>query len=265
MKQPRVSLCMILRDEQDLLLDCLESARPVVDEIVALIDDRTTDATAEIARGYGARVLPYRWRDDFAAARNASIDAARGAWVLVLDADDRLLPAGVRAVEAAVGRGRRYGDTIVHGYVFEISERDRQGHELVRAQSSGRLFPRRRQLRYVGSVHEEVFYLPEPGATRWAQIEGGPHIAHLGYDRELFTARGKDARNVNMLMRRHELEPDNPYVAFYLAKHHWWMRRYAVAAYWAGEALRPELISRLQPDHRRELWRIADAWRQRTA
>lgn len=246
-----VSLCMILLNEQDLVGECLRSAQPVVDEIVALVDDRTTDATATICRRFGARVEPYAWQDDFAAARNASIELATGDWILVLDADDTLLPAGRRAVKAAVGLRDVRTSLNVHGFVFEISERDRRGRELFQAQSSGRLFPRSRELRYAGIVHEEVAYRGERAATRWAMVDNGPHIAHVGYDRGLFATRGKDERNLRLLVRRAELESDNPYVLRDLARHHYFMRRYANAEHYASAALAHP--GYLAPEHRREL------------
>jgi len=257
---PRVTLCMILRDEHELLADCLRSARAVVGEIVALVDDRTTDDTIAIARNYGARVETFTWTDDFAAARNASIDRARGAWILVLDADDRLLPAGARAVRAASGLNatRIYSGQTVHGYMLEIEERTCGGRVLGRAPSSARLFPRSEELRYVGIVHEEVQCLPDPSATRWALIDGGPHIAHLGYDRRLFAERDKDDRNVRLLERRLVSEPYNPYVRYYLAKHHWWMGRAALAGHWARQALRPEMRPQLHAEHQAELVRLTN-------
>lgn len=245
-----VSLCMILLNEHELVGECLRSAQPVVDEIVALVDDRTTDATATICRRFGAHVEPYVWQDDFAAARNASIELATGDWILVLDADDTLLQAGRRAVKAAVALRDVRTSLDVHGFVFEISERDRHGRELFQAQSSGRLFPRSPELRYAGIVHEEVAYRGDTRATRWAMVDNGPHIAHVGYDRDLFARRGKDERNLRLLARRRQLEPDNVYVLRDLARHHYFMRRYANAEHYAAEALaRPGLA----PEHRREL------------
>lgn len=246
-----VSLCMILLNEQDLVGECLRSAQPVVNEIVALVDDRTTDRTAAICQRFGAYVMPWHWCDDFAAARNASIDLARGDWILVLDADDTLLPAGQRAVRAAVGL-RDIGTSLnVHGFVFEISERDRHGREVFRAQSSGRLFPHSPELRYAGIVHEEIAYRGDLTATRWAMVDNGPHIAHVGYDRGLFAARGKDERNLRLMERRLELEPDNAYVLRDLARHHFYMRRYDQAERYAWQALQNP--ARLAPEHRREL------------
>jgi tetratricopeptide (TPR) repeat protein len=84
---PRVSLCMIVKDEAKGLARCLHSAKPIADEIV-VIDTGSRDRSADIARAFGARVHDRPWRDDFSDARNAAIASASGDWVLVLDADE---------------------------------------------------------------------------------------------------------------------------------------------------------------------------------
>jgi hypothetical protein len=74
-----LSLCMIVKDEEAMLGRCLEAARAAVDEI-AVVDTGSTDRTVQIAEEHGARVLHHAWDGDFAAARNASFDAATGDW-----------------------------------------------------------------------------------------------------------------------------------------------------------------------------------------
>src|SRR5207249_480278 len=89
---PELSLCMIVRDEEPRLPSCLESIAPYVDEIV-VVDTGSTDRTREVARDWGARVYEMPWPDSFAAARNQSLELARGSWILRMDADDEITPA----------------------------------------------------------------------------------------------------------------------------------------------------------------------------
>ena len=84
-----ISLTLIVRDEEANLPACLDSARDLFDEIV-VVDTGSTDRTIELARERGARIVPFAWCDDFAAARNAGVEAAKGEWILWLDADERL-------------------------------------------------------------------------------------------------------------------------------------------------------------------------------
>ena len=62
----RLSLCMIMRDEEEHLARCLESVQGVVDEIV-IVDTGSVDRSVEIAESFGARVLHEEWKGDFAA------------------------------------------------------------------------------------------------------------------------------------------------------------------------------------------------------
>jgi glycosyltransferase involved in cell wall biosynthesis len=87
----RVSLTMIVRDEQNNLPRSLESVRGVFDEIV-VVDTGSKDRTVEIARSFGARVFDFVWVDDFAAARNAALARATGDYAFWLDADDLIEP-----------------------------------------------------------------------------------------------------------------------------------------------------------------------------
>ncbi len=90
-EKPGLSLCMIVKDEEDCLARCLLSAVPVVDEIV-IVDTGSTDRTTEIAKAFGAKVYDFEWIDDFSEARNLSLSKATGEWILVLDADETISP-----------------------------------------------------------------------------------------------------------------------------------------------------------------------------
>ena len=66
-----VSLCMIVKNEEDVLERCLESAAGLVDEII-VVDTGSTDRTREIAARFTSQVYDFPWQDDFSAARTAS-------------------------------------------------------------------------------------------------------------------------------------------------------------------------------------------------
>lgn len=86
-----LSLCMIVKNEEKHLAQCLESVRGAVDEIV-ILDTGSTDGTKEIALRYTNRVYDYGWDDDFSKARNASFSLAEKPYILWLDADDVIDP-----------------------------------------------------------------------------------------------------------------------------------------------------------------------------
>ena len=86
-----ISLAMIVKNEEATLAHCLESVKPLADEMV-IVDTGSTDKTIEIAKGFGAKVYHFDWCDDFSAARNESLKHCTGDWVLILDADEAIDP-----------------------------------------------------------------------------------------------------------------------------------------------------------------------------
>lgn len=86
-----ISLCMIVKNEEQTLERCLASIEGVADEII-IVDTGSTDRTKEIALKWTPHVYDFAWIDDFSAARNASFQYATQDYILWLDADDTLAP-----------------------------------------------------------------------------------------------------------------------------------------------------------------------------
>jgi glycosyltransferase involved in cell wall biosynthesis len=140
--RPRVSVFLIVHNEEQRLADCLASVSQIADEIIVL-DDGSVDRTVEIARAAGARV-EFRKFDGFGAQKQAALDMARGEWVLSIDADERLTsplideirrvtatnatsgPAGywVRRELIYLGARLRFGGT-GSDWVLRIARRDK--------------------------------------------------------------------------------------------------------------------------------------------
>ncbi|MCD6298234.1 MAG: glycosyltransferase, partial [Deltaproteobacteria bacterium] len=96
-----VSLCMIVKNEEQHLEKCLMSVKPVVDEMI-VVDTGSTDMTRDIATAFGAKVYDFEWKDDFSGARNYSISKASGDWILVMDADEVISPFDYGALRKLV-------------------------------------------------------------------------------------------------------------------------------------------------------------------
>jgi tetratricopeptide (TPR) repeat protein len=86
---PKLSLCMIVKNEESSLSNCLDSVKDIVDEMI-IVDTGSTDNTAKIAEEYKAKIEHFKWCDDFSKARNKALSYVTGEWVLVLDADEVL-------------------------------------------------------------------------------------------------------------------------------------------------------------------------------
>src|SRR3954454_21865874 len=102
-KDLTLSLCMIVRDEEQMLPRSLAAVRDAVDEIV-VVDTGSTDRTVELAKSFGAKVIEREWTGSFAEARNASFDAATGDWVMFLDADEVLVSDDAQRLREVLGR-----------------------------------------------------------------------------------------------------------------------------------------------------------------
>ena len=165
-----LSLCMIVRDAQADLPACLESVRGIADELV-VADTGSRDATTAVAKQYGARVFSIPWEDDFARARNQSLEQVHTDWVLVLDADEQLGPDAACAIPPLLQQKEIAGYLVtIRNYVLNCNERlwDRPAqpnHSGLPASrnfpayvehENVRLFRRHPDIYFVGRVHETV-------------------------------------------------------------------------------------------------------------
>jgi glycosyltransferase involved in cell wall biosynthesis len=205
-----ISLCMIVRNEERFLADALESVRGIVDEI-NIVDTGSIDGTLEIAARYGARVEHRTWCDDFSWARNEALAMATKRWILVLDADERLVPATAEAL-------RRLGSVPAHLTGLWLRCRnlvdDYKGSGAM-TNVLLRIFPNHPRLRFCNAVHEFISLDASPyGAdARPTALE----IEHRGYLSDVIAARGKARRNLELSRRALDAAEDDPYQWFNFA------------------------------------------------
>ncbi|MBS1677408.1 MAG: glycosyltransferase family 2 protein [Actinobacteria bacterium] len=205
----RLSLCMIVRDEEEMLPRSLGAARDAVDEIV-VVDTGSRDRTVEIARSFGATVIERQWTGSFADARNASIEAATGDWLLFLDADEVLDPADAPLLRELTGRTWREAFYLVEtNHTGELGDGTAVTHNALRA------FRNRAEYRFEGRVHEQIAQnLPSDLPER---IEPTPiRIDHYGYLGAVRDAREKSRRNIELLRRQLGEAGANPFFHFNL-------------------------------------------------
>ena len=87
----RITVGVLAGNNEGIIAECLQSAA-WADEMLVILDDRSSDRTADIARGLGARVIPHRF-EDFPSQRNFGLEQARTEWLFYLDSDERITPA----------------------------------------------------------------------------------------------------------------------------------------------------------------------------
>ncbi len=206
MRRAKVSLTMIVRNEQFNLPCCHESVRGLFDEIV-VVDTGSTDRTKEVATGFGARVVDFAWVDNFAAARNVALDHATGDYVLWLDADDVIEPPHRAKLETLLGQLRPDGND---AYVLRcVCDHSKGGLLMV---DQPRLFPRRDDIRWVYRVHEVINPALERAGVAMKRTD--IDVRHTGYsDAEIHEK--KRERNLILLHREMAERPDDPFIYYY--------------------------------------------------
>jgi tetratricopeptide (TPR) repeat protein len=171
-----------------------------------VVDTGSTDDTPDITQSCGARVLHFQWCDDFSAARNVGLEAARGRWILVLDADEYLPEASITALQALID-----GPTDCAYHLLNKSSSD--GGKTGIVGKIVRLFPNRPEIRFEWPVHEQVVTnLNRAGILiHDTSIE----IIHTGYSSPEVNA-AKQERNLRILEKTTASEPDPHPMALFL-------------------------------------------------
>jgi tetratricopeptide (TPR) repeat protein len=205
-KPVKVSLSMIVKNEEANLPYSLGSVADLVDEVV-IADTGSTDRTREIAVGFGARVVDFPWCDSFGAARNASLEQATGKWVLWLDGDDRLDEANRERMRQLF---TQLGDE-PDAYAMKVRSVLDPTRKDAKLLDQVRLFPNHPQIRWQYRIHEQI--LPAVnrlgGDVRWTDVI----IDHAGYA-EPELRRKKLLRNLRLLELEDSEHPDDPFTLF---------------------------------------------------
>lgn len=150
----------------------------LVDEIV-IADTGSQDATIEIAKQTGARVVTFPWCDDFSAAYNHCLDHAKSEWILLFDADEELAPGNHETIRQLILRQDAFAYTMLRQDYFGDEVREDRYSEMLQT----RLFRNRPAVRFVGRIHQQL----EPRLTECAVAESRHTYAssvrfrHYGY------------------------------------------------------------------------------------
>jgi tetratricopeptide (TPR) repeat protein len=222
---------MIVRDEAGMLPGFLAACTGLWDDL-CVVDTGSRDTTVALLEAAGAHLIHRPWDDDFAAARNASLDLATGDWILFLDADERPTPAACREIRALLDDASAGAATIVMRNVLP--------HGRVREAPLLRLFRRDPAIHFLHRIHEEVAttvieHLRRTG-RRLVALSG--RVDHLGYVREVAAARAKLDRDRDLLTACVAADPHDWYS---------WYKLLELARFWDDRALWRETARRAAP------------------
>ncbi len=227
----RVCACLIVKNEAANLQRCLASVQGVVDEIV-VVDTGSTDETRAIARQFTDKLFSFPWQDDFAAARNYSLEQASSDWILVIDADEVL----VRLSDIPLQEQLTAAPPV---QAYQILRREQGTGQQFSDFAIVRLFRNLPTLRYRGRFHEQLVASgSEPVTTA---LLSTLRLDHYGYQGAKFQVKMRD-RNIPILERIRASEGLNLSLLFALAQMY-----SAVNNPTAAEECFEELYERLLP------------------
>lgn len=205
-----LAACLIVKNESKNLDRCLKSLVEICDEIV-VVDTGSTDDTIAIAERYGAKIGHFEWCQDFAAARNVSLDLATTHWALWIDADEELDASSLNAVREGLIRPQFGGYFVrIVNYVGEEGTANQYVHSPVR------IFQRRPEIRFAGRIHEQILQSFEEHGYVAANL-ANVTLHHYGYRPSEMLEKQKLERTISMLEREVREHPRDAFHWFNLA------------------------------------------------
>lgn len=203
LSQINLSVCIIVKNEEQNLKKCLEALSAYPFEVV-VVDTGSTDGTVKAAEQYTKNVYTFSWCDDFSAAKNFAIGKAANEMVLVLDSDEYIEPmkeddwqhflAQLQEKRNKVGR-------IFRRNFFTENQERRESQEWI-----NRIFSKEKY-HYEGCIHEQVTALD---GKAYETYQTPVVILHSGYDLTPEEKRKKAKRNISLLEKElEELESVN--------------------------------------------------------
>lgn len=110
-----ISLCMITKDEENYLENCLNSITKIIDEIT-VVDTGSKDKTKEIAKKFTNKIYDFKWNNNFSNARNFCLQKATKDWILVLDADEAISNKDLEEIKRLTNENKKNKE--IKGYSF---------------------------------------------------------------------------------------------------------------------------------------------------
>ena len=203
----RLSQCMIVKNEEKNIRRALEWAKPIVYEQI-VVDTGSTDKTVEIAEEMGAKVYHFKWIDDFSAAKNYAIEQATGNWIAFLDADEYMesKDAG-KLIEKLNEIEKAKNITVLRTPMLDLDDDGNTSEVFLHT----RIYRNKKDIRYFGRIHETLAVYGE------SFIADDISIIHTGYTEAEHKEKNKTDRNIKLLRKELENNPNEILVKAYLA------------------------------------------------
>lgn len=232
-----VSVCIIAKNEEDKIQECLRAIHKHPFEII-VVDTGSTDKTKEIAEKYADKVVDFEWVNDFSAARNFSISQASHDWILVIDCDETITELNFHEMQKLMDKypyaiGRLTRDNLCY------SKEKEQMHttDLVE-----RLF-NRNFYHYEGTIHEQVVRIDEKEAYAFEFPLTIVHTGYLGTDDDI---EQKSERNIELLKIQLSQDKKDPYIYYQLGQSYMLKNDYETAYEYFDQGFYLEVDEKLE-------------------
>jgi len=233
-----LSLCMIVKNEEENLKSCLSQLVNFVDEII-IADTGSSDNTKTIASEFTDKIYDFKWCSDFSKARNFSISKASNDWILVLDADEFIVDFNRDNLNKFIND---FSSKNKVGRIQRINIMDDSNDNKKYIERVNRLF-NRKYFHYEGIIHEQIVALN----NKTYKTENVDIIAdHVGYTKEVLNRTDKIKRNIELLDAAVKNNSEDPYLYFQLGKSYYMLKEYKTSALYFEKALTFELDFRLE-------------------
>ncbi len=206
--QPLISCCLIVRNERQRLQACLASVQELVDQWV-IVDTGSTDGTPDYLRVSlsNLTLIEAPWTEHFAEARNLSLQAAEGQWILVLDADERLPASTVRQLKRLLSQPLTGIDALT------LLREDQDQGQTYAWNMMTRVFRNQPDLCFVGRIHER----PALKSARPLRLRLCSELRILHAVELSGTAYEHKQANYTRLLARARQEEPSPFLDFHWA------------------------------------------------
>lgn len=202
-----LSLCMIVKNEENNIKRCLDSVKELVDEMI-VVDTGSDDSTVSLAESYGASVYKIDWKDDFSIARNYSLDHANGEWILLMDADDELDRRDIDKV-------RQLLLTDAEAYYFKtVSYVGPKASYDAAINLNLRLMKNRPGYRFIYPIHEQIGIVIKNINPHAKILDCDIRVNHYGYLDDEVSRKNKRKRNMKILGKVLDENPNDPFMRF---------------------------------------------------
>jgi len=195
--KPGISLCMIVKNEERSLSRCVESVRPIINQII-IVDTGSSDDTINIAKDLGAEVYNFEWCDDFSAARNESIKYAKHQWILLLDADEIIDKDSILELKKIIKNNKP-------PVAFEFRVLSDTGSQNPNESRVIRMFSNGFGILFKNRVHEQITSSIKEISAQ--VLRTNSKIIHDGYNQKYVDQNEKQERNISLLKQMIEEEP----------------------------------------------------------